>query len=81
VLINGENEVNLLFNLLFNLRHKIQNYIKEFLKRLFCKHDYDKAAWEEFYDSRIDMYYSRRLYVCNKCGKSYWIDGRIDELG
>ena len=49
------------------------------LKRLFCKHDYNKAAWEECFDSLRDIRYSRRLYICSKCGKSYWIDGKFEK--
>jgi len=54
--------------------------MKHIFKRLFCKHDYYKADWEQCYDEFRNMRYSRRLYICIKCGKSIWVDGRYDKI-
>ena len=52
--------------------------MKNFFKRLFCCHNYCKADYEECFDRLTHTRYSKRLYICSKCGKSYWIDGRVD---
>lgn len=52
--------------------------MKDFLRRLFCKHNYKKIAWCEEYDSCRNERYSVRQYLCVKCGKKIWVDGRCD---
>ena len=49
-----------------------------FFKRLFCKHNYKKIAWQEEYDQVYNERYAERLYECSKCGKRIWVDGRYD---
>lgn len=53
--------------------------MKEFIKRLFCKHDYIKIDWYQTFDNNVR--YSRRQYMCKKCGKKIWVDGRYDKIG
>ena len=53
--------------------------MKQFFKRLFCKHDYIKIDWYQTFDNNIR--YSRRQYMCKKCGKKIWVDGRYDKIG
>ena len=61
--------------------------MKKFLKQLFCKHKYEKSDdgkeiyWRSFceeYDEQRNERYAVREYMCLKCGKKIWVDGRCD---
>ena len=51
--------------------------LRQFLKRLFCRHEFEPTG--SFYEEmEAGVRYSVRHYICQKCGKEIWIDGRID---
>lgn len=51
----------------------------KWLKRMFCKHDYEKIAFRQ--EIKGGERYSVRRYICTKCGKEIWVDGRFDIVG
>lgn len=50
--------------------------MKKLLRKLFCRHNYEKIAWYEAYDSKRNERYATRVYRCTKCGKRIEVDGR-----
>lgn len=48
------------------------------IKQIFCKHEYKKIGYIQKIDNNIR--YSMRHYICNKCGKMIWVDGRYDKI-
>lgn len=56
----------------------LTEWIKNTIKRLFCRHEYWKVGSYEDYDGSVR--YSVRHYICRNCGKSIWIDGRLDNI-
>ena len=48
------------------------------LKQIFCKHDYKKIGYIQEIENNVR--YSVRHYMCNKCGKTIWVDGRYDRI-
>ena len=48
------------------------------IRQIFCKHIYEKIAWQEEYDDHKNERFSMRFYKCQKCGKEIWVDGRMD---
>jgi hypothetical protein len=51
--------------------------MKDLLKNIFCKHQYTKIGFRQVENSY--MRYSLRLYECQCCGKTKWVDGRFDK--
>ena len=67
--------------------------MKRFFKQLFCRHKYERMGWveksddgkevyfrefREEYDEKRNERYAMRHYMCLKCGKKIWVDGRCD---
>lgn len=54
--------------------------IKKYFKELLCRHKYCNTDYIEKLDEYTNTRYSMRKYVCNKCGKVVWVDGRYDYI-
>lgn len=52
------------------------NKIRQYFKRLFCKHEYCKVGFVEVEENNIR--FPLRHYICQKCNREIWIDGRKD---
>ena len=50
----------------------------KWLRQLFCRHRYEKRGFREVESENLR--YSERLYICEKCGKEIWVDGRRDYI-
>ena len=54
--------------------------IKKFFKQLFCRHNWYYSDYIEKIDEKTNTRYSMRKYVCQKCRKVIWVDGRYDSF-
>lgn len=50
--------------------------LKTFTRRLFCRHAYQKIDFRQVTGQQYR--WSERQYRCDTCGKTRWVDGRLD---
>lgn len=54
--------------------------MKDRIRRLFCRHEWTKAAVYQETDPVHNIRYPVRKYRCTKCGRASAQDGRHDRL-
>lgn len=50
--------------------------MKKWLGQLFCRHAYQKIDFRQVTGQQSR--WSERQYRCDTCGKTRWVDGRLD---
>lgn len=52
----------------------------EHIRNLFCWHYFQYHGFKVADDEYRNIRYSKRKYICKKCGKEIWVDGRADRI-